>query len=54
MAVTTAPAEKEVKSILLVAWLGLFALFRGINSLIIAFTLRHLGREAAAGPRPLA
>jgi len=49
-----ASGDFQRKSILLVAWLGLFALLRGINSLIIAFTLRHLGREAAAGPRPLA
>ena len=41
-----ASGDFQRKSILLVAWLGLFALLRGINSFIIAFSLRHLDKEA--------
>jgi uncharacterized membrane protein HdeD (DUF308 family) len=42
------------KSILLVAWLGLFALFRGINSFIVAFTLHHLEKETASDAKAIA
>jgi uncharacterized membrane protein HdeD (DUF308 family) len=42
-----ASGDFQRKSILLIAWVGLFALFRGINSLIVAFTLRHLAKEAS-------
>lgn len=44
-----ASGDYQRKAVLLITWLGLFALFRGINSFIIAFTLRHLEKEAAAG-----
>jgi uncharacterized membrane protein HdeD (DUF308 family) len=43
-----ASGDFQRKSILLVAWLGLFALFRGINSFIVAFTLHHLEKKVAA------
>jgi uncharacterized membrane protein HdeD (DUF308 family) len=43
-----ASGDFDRKSILLVAWLGLFALLRGINSFIVAFTLHHLEKDAAA------
>ena len=36
------------KSILLVAWLGLFALLRGVNSFIVAFTLHNFDKKVAA------
>ena len=45
-----ASGDFQRKSILLVAWLGLFALFRGINSFIVAFSLRHLEKAAPADP----
>jgi uncharacterized membrane protein HdeD (DUF308 family) len=34
------------KAILLITWVGLFALFRGINSFVVAFTVRALEQEA--------
>ena len=34
------------KAILLVVWVALFCLLRGINSFIVAFSLRHLAKEA--------
>jgi uncharacterized membrane protein HdeD (DUF308 family) len=43
-----ASGDFQRKAVLLVAWLGLFALFRGINSFIVAFTLRHLDKKVAA------
>ena len=36
------------KTILLVVWIGLFALLRGIASFVLAFTLRHVQKEARA------
>jgi uncharacterized membrane protein HdeD (DUF308 family) len=33
------------KAILLTVWVALFCLFRGINSFIVAFTVRHLEKE---------
>jgi uncharacterized membrane protein HdeD (DUF308 family) len=36
------------KAILLTVWVGLFALLRGITSFVIAFTVRHLEKEARA------
>jgi uncharacterized membrane protein HdeD (DUF308 family) len=42
-----ASGDFQRKAILLVVWVGLFALFRGINSFIVAFTLRHLHKAAA-------
>ena len=44
-----ASGDYQRKAVLLITWLGLFALFRGINSFIVAFTLRHVEKEAAAG-----
>ncbi len=43
-----ASGDFQRKSVLLITWLALFALFRGINSFIVAFSLRHLEKEAAA------
>jgi uncharacterized membrane protein HdeD (DUF308 family) len=34
------------KAILLITWVALFALFRGINSFVVAFTVRALEKEA--------
>ena len=36
------------KAILLTVWIGLFALFRGIASVVLAFTLRHVEKEVRA------
>jgi uncharacterized membrane protein HdeD (DUF308 family) len=36
------------KAILLTVWVALFCLFRGINSFIVAFTVRALEKESAA------
>ena len=44
-----ASGDFDRKAILLTAWLGLFALLRGINSYIVAFTLRAFHKEVAAG-----
>ena len=44
-----ASGDFERKAILLTVWVALFALFRGINSFIVAFTLRHIRKELAAG-----
>jgi len=49
-----ASGDFQRKSILLIAWLGLFALFRGINSFIVAFTLHHLEKKVAADERTIA
>ena len=43
-----ASGDFERKAILLVVWVGLFALFRGINSYVVAFTLRHIHKQLAA------
>jgi uncharacterized membrane protein HdeD (DUF308 family) len=40
-----AAGDFERKSILLVTWIGLFALFRGINSFVVAFSVRHVHKE---------
>jgi uncharacterized membrane protein HdeD (DUF308 family) len=37
-----------VKAQLLIFYVGLFALFRGFAQIVLAFELRHAGREAAA------
>ena len=34
------------KAILLITWVGLFCLFRGINSFVVAFTVRALEKQA--------
>jgi uncharacterized membrane protein HdeD (DUF308 family) len=44
-----ASGDFDRKAVLLVTWLGLFALLRGINSYVVAFTVRHLHKELAAG-----
>jgi uncharacterized membrane protein HdeD (DUF308 family) len=38
------------RTYLILFWVGFFALFRGITQIILAFTVRHAGEEAA-GPR---
>jgi len=48
-----ASGDFQRKAVLLVAWLGLFALFRGINSFIVAFTLHHLDKNVAADVKTL-
>jgi len=48
-----ASGDFQRKSILLVAWLGLFALFRGINSFIVAFTLHHVEKTTAADAKAI-
>jgi uncharacterized membrane protein HdeD (DUF308 family) len=40
-----ASGDFQRKSILLITWLGLFALFRGINSFVVAFTVRSMHKE---------
>jgi uncharacterized membrane protein HdeD (DUF308 family) len=43
------------RTYLILFWVGFLALFRGFSQIILAFTVRHAGREAAAidpaGPR---
>jgi len=48
-----ASGDFQRKAVLLVAWLGLFALLRGINSFIVAFTLHHLEKKVAADAKPV-
>jgi uncharacterized membrane protein HdeD (DUF308 family) len=43
-----ASGEFGRKATLLIVWVALFALFRGISSFIAAFQLRHIHRELAA------
>lgn len=43
-----ASGDFQRKSVLLIAWLGLFALLRGITSFIVAFSLRHAEKELSA------
>jgi uncharacterized membrane protein HdeD (DUF308 family) len=49
-----ASGDFQRKSILLVTWLALFALFRGINSFIVAFTMRHIEKDVAADRQAVA
>jgi uncharacterized membrane protein HdeD (DUF308 family) len=44
-----AAGEFGRKAALLIVWVGLFALFRGINSFFVAFSLRHVHKVLAAG-----
>jgi uncharacterized membrane protein HdeD (DUF308 family) len=44
-----AAGEFGRKATLLIVWVGLFALFRGINSFFVAFSLRHVHKVLAAG-----
>jgi uncharacterized membrane protein HdeD (DUF308 family) len=44
-----ASGDFQRKAILLIVWIGLFALFRGISSFVVAFTLRHASRQPAGG-----
>jgi uncharacterized membrane protein HdeD (DUF308 family) len=46
-----AAGEFGRKATLLIVWVGLFALFRGINSFFVAFSLRHVHKVLAAGDR---
>ena len=43
-----ASGDFERKAILLTVWVALFCLFRGINSFITAFALRHIHKELQA------
>ena len=43
-----AAGEFGRKATLLIVWVGLFALFRGINSFFVAFALRHEHKELAS------
>jgi hypothetical protein len=42
------------RTVLILFWVGFFALFRGFSQIFMAFTVRHEGQEAtavdAAGP----
>jgi len=40
-----ASGDFDRKAILLTVWVALFCLFRGINSYLVAFTVRHLEKE---------
>jgi uncharacterized membrane protein HdeD (DUF308 family) len=42
-----ASGDYSRKAVLLITWLGLFALLRGITSFIVAFTVRHAEKELA-------
>ena len=44
-----ASGEFGSKATLLIVWVGLFALFRGINSFFVAFALRHEHKELQGG-----
>jgi Short repeat of unknown function (DUF308) len=44
-----AAGEFGKKAALLIVWVALFALFRGINSFFVAFSLRNVHKELAAG-----
>jgi uncharacterized membrane protein HdeD (DUF308 family) len=37
------------RTYLILFWVGFFALFRGFTQIILAFSIRHEGKEAAAG-----
>ncbi len=43
-----ASGDFDRKTILLTVWVGLFALLRGINSFIVAFTMRSIHKELTA------
>jgi hypothetical protein len=41
------------RSYLILFWVGFFALFKGFSQIMLAFGVRHAGKEAAAGlPTP--
>jgi uncharacterized membrane protein HdeD (DUF308 family) len=39
----------QQRAVLILFWVGFFALFKGISQLFMAFGVRHAGKEAAAG-----
>ncbi len=43
-----ASGDYQRKAVLLITWIGLFALMRGIASFIVAFALRHAEKELSA------
>jgi uncharacterized membrane protein HdeD (DUF308 family) len=43
-----ASGEFAKSAYLLIVWLGVFSIFRGVNHIIIAFQLRHLHKELPA------
>jgi hypothetical protein len=40
------------RAYLILFWTGFFALFRGFSQIFMAFSVRHAGKEAAAGLPP--
>jgi uncharacterized membrane protein HdeD (DUF308 family) len=40
--------QLQARTVLILFWVGLWALFRGITSIILAFGIRHAGRSVAA------
>ena len=40
------------RTYLILFWVGLFALFKGFSQIMLAFTVRHAGKDAAAGLPP--
>ena len=39
----------QQRTYLILFWVGLFALFKGFSQIMMAFAVRHAGKEAAAG-----
>jgi Short repeat of unknown function (DUF308) len=39
----------QQRTYLILFWVGFFALFRGFSQIFLAFSIRHAGKEAAAG-----
>ena len=37
------------RTYLILFWVGFFALFKGFSTIMLAFGMRHAGREAEAG-----
>ena len=40
--------QLQARTFLILFWVGLWALFRGITSIVLAFGIRHAGRSVAA------
>jgi uncharacterized membrane protein HdeD (DUF308 family) len=38
------------RTYLILFWVGFFALFRGFTQIFLAFSVRHVGKEAEAAP----
>jgi uncharacterized membrane protein HdeD (DUF308 family) len=39
----------QQRAVLILFWVGFFALFKGFSQIFMAFSVRHAGKEAAAG-----